>query len=88
MKRGSGVYQVGKTRGSGRANFDNPAEADFAIAVKGKSAFVSVDGEVTEYTLSADQTTKGEYGVTLLSGTNSDYGTRCEMTDVMFWAQK
>lgn len=88
MKRGSGVYQVGKTRGSGRANFENPAEADFAIAVKGQSAFVSVDGEVTQYTLSVDQTTRGDYGVTLLSGTNSDYGTRCEMTDVMFWTQE
>ena len=88
MKRGSGVYQVGKTRGSGRANFENPAEADFAIAVKGQSAFVSVDGEVTQYTLSVDQTTRGQYGVTLLSGTNSGYGTRCEMTDVMFWTQE
>ena len=88
MKRGSKVYLVGKTRGSGRAKFGNPAEADFAVAVKGQSAFVSVNGEVTEYTLSVDQTTRGEYGVTLLSGTNRDYGTRCEMTDVMFWSQK
>jgi len=88
MKRGSGVYQVGKTSGSGRADFGNPAEADFAVAVKGQSAFVSVNGEVTEYTLSVDQTTRGVYGVTLLSGTNSNYGTRCEMTDVMFWTQE
>lgn len=88
MARGSRVYLVGKTRGSGRANFGNPAEADFAVAVKGQSAFVSVNGEVTEYTLSVDQTTQGVYGVTLLSGTNSDYGTRCEMTDVMFWTQE
>ncbi len=88
MARGSNVYLVGKTRGSGRANFGNPAEADFAVAVKGQSAFVSVNGEVTEYTLSADQSSRGGYGATLLSGTNRDYGTRCEMTDVMFWTQK
>jgi hypothetical protein len=88
MKRASKVYLVGKTRGSGRANFGNPAEADFAMAVKGQSAFVSVDGEVTEYTLSVDQSSRGEFGATLLSGTNRDYGTRCEMTDVMFWTQK
>lgn len=88
MKRGSNVYLVGKTRGSGRASFGNPAEADFAVAVRGQSAFVSVDGDVTEYTLSADQTSQGGYGATLLSGTNRDYGTRCEMTDTMFWAQK
>jgi hypothetical protein len=88
MARGSKVYLVGKTKGSGRANFGNPAEADFAVAVKGQSAFVSVDGDVTEYTLSADQTSRGVYGATLLSGTNKDYGTHCEMTDVMFWTQK
>jgi hypothetical protein len=85
MKRGSSNYLVGKTRGSGRADFGNPAEADFALAVKGQSAYVSVDGEFTEYTLSVDQTTTGRYGHTVLSGTNSDYGTRCEMTDVMMW---
>lgn len=84
-KSGASVYEVGKTRGSGRANFSNPAEADFALAVRDKSAFVSVNGEVTEYTLSKNQTTQGNFAATLLSGTNSDYGTRCEMTDMMLW---
>jgi hypothetical protein len=88
MARGSRAYSVGKTKGSGRANFGNPAEADFAVAVKGQSAFVSVNEDVTEYTLSVDQTSRGTYGATLLSGTNRDYGTRCEMTDAMFWTQK
>ena len=44
MSRGSNVYEVGKTRGPGRVNFGNPADADFALAVKGKSAYVSVYG--------------------------------------------
>jgi hypothetical protein len=88
MKRGSYNYLVGKTRGPGRTDFGNPAEADFVLAVKGQSAYVSVDGEVTEYTLSMDQTSAGDYGLTLLSGTNSDYGTRCEMTDMMMWTAK
>lgn len=88
MARGSHVYSVGKTKGSGRANFGNPAEADFAVAIKEQSAYVSVNGEVTEYTLSADQTSRGWYGTSILSGTNRDYGTRCEMTDVMFWEQR
>lgn len=69
-------------------NFSNPAEADFALAVKGKSAYVSVDGEVTEYTLSADQGTDGDFALTLLSGTNSGYGTRCEMTDMFLFVPK
>jgi len=85
MNRGTNTYQVGKTRGSGRLSFGNPAEADLVVAVKEKSAFVSVDGEVTEYTLSADQTTHGTFSFSLLSGTNRDYGTRCEMTDNILW---
>lgn len=88
MSRGSNVYEVGKTRGPGRVNFSNPAEANFALAVKNRSAYVSVDGEVTEYTLSADQSTSGDFALTLLSGTNSGYGTRCEMTDMFLFIPK
>jgi len=88
MARGSNLYVVGKTSGSGRANFGNPAEAEFAISVKGQSAYVSVDGKFTEYTLSADQTSAGQFGLTILSGTNRDYGTRCEMTDIVMWTPK
>jgi len=88
MGRGSNVYNVGKTRGSGRLNFSNPAEADVIVAVKGQSTFVSVDGDVTEYTLSQDQTTKGSFALSLLSGTNKDYGTHCEMTEMLLWTAK
>ncbi len=88
MSRGSNVYEVGKSSGSGRTNFSNPAEADFAISVKGKNAYVSVDDEVTGYTLSQDQSTQGNFALTILSGTNRDYGTRCEMTDLVFWTPK
>lgn len=88
MARGSNVYLVGKTRGPGRTNFGNPAEADFVVSVKGQSAYVQVEGEVTEYTLSADQPSAGEFGLTLLSGTNKDYGTRCEMTNVILWTPR
>ena len=88
MGRGSYVYNVGKTRGPGRTNFGNPAEADFAVIVKGQTAFVSVDGEVTTYTLSADQTSAGTFGLTVLSGTNRDYGTHCEMTNIVLWTPK
>jgi len=85
MSRGSSLYEVGKTRGSGRTDFGNPAEAEFILSVKDQKAFVSVDGEFTEYTLSVDQTTEGEIALSLLSGTNRDYGTRCEMTDTFVW---
>lgn len=88
MKRGELIYEVGKTRGSGRVKYDNPAEADFIIAVYDQKAFVSVDSDVTEYTLSKDQTTEGQLAFSLLSGTNKDYGTRCEMTDSLIWTPK
>ncbi len=85
MKRGERLYEVGKTSGSGRVKYDNPAEADFVIAVNDQKAYVSVDGDVTVYTLSRDQTTEGHLAFSLLSGTNKDYGTRCEMTDSVLW---
>jgi hypothetical protein len=88
MGRGANVYNVGKTRGSGHLNFGSPAEADLVVSVKGQSAYVSVDGDVTEYTLSADQTTRGVFALSVLSGTNKDYGTRCEMTDILLWTAK
>ena len=88
MSRGSFYYEVGKTRGPGRVNFSNPAEANFVLAVKGQRAYVSVDGEVTDYTLSQDQTTSGGFGLAVLSGIASGYGTRCEMTDMFLFKPK
>jgi hypothetical protein len=81
---------VGLTRGTGRVNFDNPfdkpVEADFTLIVKGTYAYVLVDGEVVgEYTLSKSKILRGKLGFALLSGTNKDYGTRCEMTDIHAW---
>jgi hypothetical protein len=88
MKRGANLYKVGKTNGSGVKKFANPAEAEFVLAVSDQKAYILVDGEPTIYTLSADQTSKGGFGLSLLSGTNKDYGTRCEATDMMLWTAK
>ena len=78
------------TRGTGVVNFGNPSdqpvEADFALIVKGNYAYVLVDDElVGEYTLSQSKTLRGNLGLTLLSGTNKDYGTRCTMTNLHVW---
>jgi len=78
------------TRGTGRVNFDNPAdhpiEADFTLIVKSAYAYVLVDEElVGEYTLSESRILRGELGLALLSGTNKDYGARCEMTNLHAW---
>jgi hypothetical protein len=66
--------------------FDYPAEADFTLIVKDSYAYVLVDGEnVAEYTLSQSRSSRGGLGLTVLSGTNKDYGTRCEMTNLHLW---
>ncbi len=85
-----GGYEVGKTRGTGRVNIvGDPSEADFSLAVNGNLAYITVNNEfVGEYTLSQDSTMLGQLGYTLLSGTNKDYGTRCEMTNVKLWVIK
>ena len=81
---------IGITRGTGRVNFDNPfdhpVEADFTLIVNNAYAYVLVDGEVVgEYTLSQSKILKGKVGLALLSGTNKDFGTRCEMTNLHLW---
>jgi hypothetical protein len=43
------------------------------------------DNLIGEYTLSQSQPLRGKLGLTVLSGTNKDYGTRCEMTDLHAW---
>lgn len=77
---------VGITRGTGRVKFDMPAEADFTLIVKGAYAYVLVDEElVGEYTLSQSRNLRGDIGLSVLSGTNKDYGTKCEMTKIRIW---
>jgi len=80
---------VGTTRGTGRVKFDMPAEANFTVIVKGAYAYVLVNNEVVgEYTLAQSRPLTGRLGLTVLSGTNKDYGTRCEMTMLHLWTPK
>lgn len=69
--------------------FDNPAEADFTLIVKGNSAYVLVNDElIGEYSLAKSRILTGDVGLTVLSGTNKDYGTRCEMTNIHLFKPK
>lgn len=89
MSNGSGTRELGKTRGTGTVKFGSSAEADFALIVNHNYAYVLVDNEVYgEYTLSQSQPIRGKLGLTVLSGTNKDYGTRCEMTNLHAWIPK
>jgi hypothetical protein len=80
---------VTPTRGTGRVKFDYPAQADFTLIVKGAYAYVLVNNEVvSEYTLAQSRSLQGGLGLTVLSGTNKDYGTHCEMTNLHLWLPK
>lgn len=79
-------YELGKTRGTGRVDFPNPAQAKFSLVVYGNSAYVYVDDQfIGEYSLSKDKPLKGYFGYGLISGTNKDYGTRCDVEDPRMW---
>jgi hypothetical protein len=86
-----GYYRpMGTTRGTGRVNFgnpfDHPMEADFSLIVKDTYAYVFVNKElVGEYTLARSRSTYGYLGLAVLSGTNKDFGTRCEFTNLRVW---
>lgn len=78
---------VHPTLGTGLVDFPNPAdspvEADLTLIVNDTNAYVIVDGEmVGGYTLSQSKILRGYFGISLLSGTNKGFGTRCEMTDI------
>ena len=81
--------EVGKTSGTGRVNFGNPAEADFSLIVYQTHAYVYVDGQfIGEYTLSSSKPLKGAFGYGIISGTNKDFGTSCEITNAGIWSLK
>jgi hypothetical protein len=51
--------------------------------------YVLVNEEVVgEYTLAQSKVLRGRLGLSLLPGTNKDYGTRCEMTNLHLWIPK
>ena len=81
--------ELGKTSGTGRVNFGNPAEADFSLIVYQTHAYVYVDDQfIGEYTLSSSKPLKGAFGYGIISGTNKDFGTSCEITNAGIWSLK
>lgn len=87
INSGSGSREIKPTRGSGVVEFGNPAQADFTLIVRDAYSYVLVDDRlVGEYTLSQSQPFQGRLGMTVLSGTNKEYGTRCRMTDLYAWS--
>ena len=60
------------------------------LIVNDTQAYVLVDGEfIGEYTLSTDRLLDPGYLLySIISGTNKDYGVRCEMTNSNLWIVK
>jgi hypothetical protein len=80
----------GKTSGKGTLKLDNPASAHFEFIVFDEHAYALVDGEfIGEYTLSLSRLTgPGYFLYSIISGTNKDFGTRCEITNANLWVVK
>jgi hypothetical protein len=78
---------LGKTSGTGKVAFDNPAQARLELVVSRGQAYVMVDNEfIGEYTLYQDRLIEPGYlAYSIISGTNKDYGTRCEITNAGLW---
>ena len=77
---------VEPTRVRGKVKFDYPAEADFALIVQNGHAYVLVNGQVvSEYSLLEGRPLQGDLGLAVLSGTNKDFGTHCEISHLHLW---
>jgi hypothetical protein len=69
-------------------NLSTPdGEAEIMMVVYDKRVTFYIDGEkkLSEH---AGLLKPGELAMTLVSGTNKDYGTRCTMTDIDLWTFK
>ncbi len=75
-----------RTFGKGYAGKINhlKGEADIVLAVQGDRFVYYVNGEKV-FDKTNTELTEGDLGLTLNSGTNKDYGTRCEMTNTELW---
>ena len=82
--------EIGKTKGPGVLKMGNPAEASMEMIVRDSHAYVLVDGQfIGEYTLFSDKLIDPGYLIySIISGTNKDYGTKCEITDTNVWVVK
>lgn len=79
--------RIGVTKGNKNLpTLGNPAQANFTMLVNQNHAYVYVNDKLYgEFTLKTGVLTSGTLAYTIVSGTNKDYGTRCNMTNVELW---
>jgi hypothetical protein len=85
--RNRSCSEVGKTRGSGRLSYEGDFEANVEVIVNESDVHFLVEGQpIGEYTISSDYLTDPGYvAYGMISGTNKDYGTRCEFSNAGLW---
>jgi hypothetical protein len=83
----SRCYELGKTKGTGTLSFQDSFQATLEVIVNDVHTYVLVDKQlIGEYTLSADKLIDPGYvAYSIISGTNKDYGTRCEYSNGGLW---
>ena len=79
--------EIGKTRGTGTVNLDESFKATMEVVVNDTQAYALVNGEfIGEYTLFRDKLIDPGYLIfSIISGTNRDYGVRCQITNSHLW---
>jgi hypothetical protein len=72
----------------GNAYYGKPdlpkGEADITLIVDKNQVLFFVDDRLV-FRQQQSSIPKGELAMTLLSGTNQDFGTRCQMTNTQLW---
>jgi hypothetical protein len=86
--KGSRISLMGTAGGEKYPTIPIPAKAEFVVAVAPDKIAASVNGKITFFNLSSDQDALGKLAFSVLGGTNSGYGTRCNMTNIVFWMPK
>lgn len=86
--KGTQLYRMGTSGGKRFAPIPIPARADFVLAVWDQNVTVSVNDTIVTYNLSSELDGNGKLAFSVLSGTNGGYGTRCEMSNIIFWTPK
>ena len=86
----SGVRRFGVSAGNGRVDFGNPAEVNFTFIMNGNKGTALINDEyLATYTLyEGKMLDAGNLYYFVKSGSNKDYGTRCEITDASLWIVK
>lgn len=86
----SGVRRFGVSSGNGRVDFGNPAEVNFTFIMNGNIGTALINDEyLATYTLyQGKMLDGGSMYYFVKSGSNKDYGTRCEISNASLWIAK